>query len=218
MRIISPSFEVLNPANRDDGIAALRFVEKMARISHRSEEAQTENSWERFIRFVCIEKGDLSVAEHSMATVLFTLDRGVTHELVRHRLFAFTQESTRFVNYKKVGEIDVIRPEGIDHTNDSVWMEGVSKACWAYTVMMERGGPPQMARSVLPNALASRIAVTGNYRNWRYFLIARTTKETHPDFRRVTIPLLAEFQARVPILFEDIEPNSKQSIAFSKAR
>jgi len=87
-----------------------------------------------------------------------------------------------------------------------------------YLAQLQVGRPPQVARAVLPNALASTIAVTGNLRNWRHLLIMRTTKETHPDFRRVMIPLLAEMQQRIPILYDDIIPEQKQSEALSKPR
>jgi thymidylate synthase (FAD) len=85
-------------------------------------------------------------------------------------------------------------------------------------LMWSHGVAPQIARSVFPNALASRIIITGNLRNWRHFLIMRTTKEAHPQMREVTIPLLAQFQERIPILFEDIQPMSKQSEAIRSGR
>ena len=97
MKIVQPNFTILRPANTEEGILALKFIESMARISHRSESGQTEDSYKRFIEFVCVKRGDWSVAEHSSATVIFTVDRGTSHQLVRHRLFSFTQESTRFV-------------------------------------------------------------------------------------------------------------------------
>jgi thymidylate synthase (FAD) len=218
MKIITPSFEILNPTNKEQGIAALRFVESMARISHKSEDRQTEDSWERFINFVVVQHADWSVCEHSLATVLFTLDRATANQLVRHRLFGFTQASTRFINFKKVGEIEVIRPPGLKSEDETVWLESVSKACWGYTVLMERKYAPETARSVLPLCLATKIAVSGNYRNWRHFLISRTTKETQQDFKNITIPLLAAFKERVPIIFDDIQPDEKQSVAFSKPR
>src|SRR5271163_3954726 len=108
MKVIEPTFELLYPRDKESGITQLRFIEQMARISHRSEDLQTDDSWQRFIKFVVCDKGDWSVVEHAMATVVFRVDRGVTHELVRHRLFSFTQESTRFVNYKKQGEMEFI--------------------------------------------------------------------------------------------------------------
>jgi len=101
MTIIEPRFQILSPQDDLAGVVALRTIERAARISHRSEDKQTDDSWQRFIQFVVMEKGDWSVTEHVSATVVFRVDRGVTHELVRHRLFSFTQESTRFVNYNK---------------------------------------------------------------------------------------------------------------------
>lgn len=144
------------------GIALLKKIEWCGRISHRSEDAQGEDSWKRFIEAVVIQHGDWSIVEHASVTCDFYVDRGITLELVRHRLFSFTQESTRFV--------------------------------------------------------ASRIIVTGNLRNWRHFFIMRTTKEAHPQMREVTIPLLAEFQSKIPILFSDIEPLAKQSESMRKGR
>ncbi len=218
MRIVEPSFEIVNPTNREEGIAMLRKIEGYARISHASEDRQTEDTWERFIKAVVVDRGDWSVVEHQSATVIARVDRGVSHEWVRHRIGSYTQASTRFINFKKVGEIDVIRPEGLKQEDETVWLESVAKACWGYTVLMDRGNSPQMARSVLPNALATTIAVTYNLRSWRQFFLMRSTRETHPDFRRVVLPLLAEFKNRIPLLFEDIEPEAKQSISLARAR
>lgn len=216
MKIIEPSFEIVNPKNRDAGIDALRFIERMARISHRSEDLQTVDSWDRFIRAVVIAHGDWSVVEHAHATVIFRVDRGVTHELVRHRLFSFSQESTRFVNYEKTGgELEFIEPVNIG-VGTYFFNDALMTAESSYFSMLDEGLRPQEARSILPNALAATIAVTGNLRSWRWFFLARTTKETHPDFKRVTIPLLKEFQQRIPILYEDIEPELKQSVSMGK--
>lgn len=221
MKIIEPSFSLhtsSGPLTEEKGVELLRWIEYNARISHRSEEKQTEDSWRRFVEAVVIQHGDWSVVEHASVTAILRVDRGVTHELVRHRLFSYTQESTRFVNYKKVGEIDVIKPEGLLDNEKDVWLESVGKACWGYTLMMERGSSPQRARSVLPNALAATISITGNLRNFRHLFLMRTSKETHPDFKCLTIPMLAEFKKLVPILFEDIEPNARQIDNLRKAR
>ena len=226
MKIIEPSAVLIRPQTPENGIVALRFIESMARISHKSEEAQTEDSWKRFLQAVVIEHGDWSVVEHGVASVLFRVDRGITHELVRHRLFSFTQESTRFVNgAKKYPDgLEFILPENIPapalitspQTFD--WLNSVEKAEVAYFNMLKSGVRPQEARSVLPNALASTVGVTGNLRNWRHFFLMRTSRETHPDFRRVTIPLLEQFKERVPLLFDDIEPEARQIDNMKKAR
>jgi thymidylate synthase (FAD) len=214
MKIIDPSFEIIRP-KENDGVYCLQIIEAAARISHRSEDKQTPDSWKRFIQAVVLEHGDWSVVEHVSASVLFRLDRGITHELVRHRLFSFTQESTRFVNGRKN------YPEGLEFITPSFvgddpvkaqadWKSVMYTSEQDYFDQLDMGQPPQIARSVLPNALASSILTTGNLRNWRHFLLMRTSKETHPDFKRVTIPLLVEFQKRIPLLFDDIQPNQRQ--------
>lgn len=220
MKIIEPSFTLSTPWNdgliRADGIRMLRFIEQQGRISHRSEDKQTLDSWERFIPAVVMNHGDWSITEHASVTATIRTDRGITHELVRHRLFAFTQESTRFV--RNAGEIEFIRPselvnQDVEKRSDSrveLFDEAMKTAEFNYHALLGLGIRPQEARSVLPNALAATIAVTGNLRNWRWFFLARTTKETHPDFRRLSIPMLAEFKQVVPIIFDDIEPETRQ--------
>ena len=217
----------LIPFTAEHGRALLKKIEWCGRISHRSEDAQSADSWDRFIRAVVIGHGDWSITEHASVTVDFLVDRGITHELVRHRLFAFTQESTRFVNYERKMPPGFILPFDEETGNTDCHQDGstvrgcwesvISTAEWAYRSMLERV-PPQIARSVFPNALASRIIVTGNLRNWRHFLLMRTTREAHPQMRQVTIPLLAEFQAKIPILFEDITPNARQVDNIAKGR
>lgn len=211
MKIIEPRVEILRP-KPNDGVYCLQIIEAAARISHRSEDKQTPDSWKRFIQAVVLEHGDWSVAEHVSASVLFRLDRGITHELVRHRLFSFTQESTRFVNYDKLGSFEYIYPEGgrNDFAPNSVWYDAIDHSEKAYLKLIEQGWKPQDARSVLPNALASTIQVTANLRAWRWLLLARTTKEAHPDFKRVSIPLLEQFKIRIPLIFDDIELNARQ--------
>jgi thymidylate synthase (FAD) len=214
MKIIEPSFSLSNPysefLNIDDGIKMLRFIEKQARISHRSEDRQTEGSWNKFIRAVVLDHGDYSVIEHAHVTGTIRTDRGVSHEIVRHRIFSYTQESTRFVRYK--GNMEFIKPVRLNEDLQSVMKFEVhcESSENLYKELLDRGGSPQEARSILPNSLATTIAVTGNLRAWRWFFLARTTKETHIDFRRFSVPMLEEFKKVVPILFDDIEPNVRQ--------
>ena len=224
MRIIESSFQLwmnsshLTPAIGQD---LLQWIEYNARISHRSEDKQTSDSWQRFIQSVVVDKGDWSVAEHASVTAILRVDRGVTHELVRHRHFSYTQESTRFVNYAKKGEdLEFIRPMEIEVGSRAewAWNTAIRGAEDEYLEMIGLGIRPQAARSVLPNALAATISMTGNLRSWRQFFMARTTKETHPDFRRISIPMLAEFQRCIPILYADLVPEEKQSISMAKVR
>jgi thymidylate synthase (FAD) len=220
MRIIEPSFTISTPfsanVTRDDGVKMLRFIEQQARISHRSEDRQTLDSWEKFIQAVVIQHGDWSVTEHASVTATIRTDRGVTHELVRHRLFGFTQESTRFVRYKD--ELEFIYPTGAPEGCCANWDLQIQQSESTYKELLKQGWRPQEARSILPNALAATIAATGNLRNWRHFFLMRTSKETHPDFKRITIPMLAEFQKVVPLLYNDITPEATQRANLEKAR
>lgn len=221
MQLIKASAELMDIANRYGGIALLQKIEWCGRISHRSEESQTPDSWERFIKAVVVDHGDWSIVEHASCSVDFTVDRGITHELVRHRLFSFTQESTRFVNYAKKMPPSFIRPDDFLEKwaqMSDVWEGAIDNCEDRYQDLIAAGCSPQIARSVFPNALASRIIVTGNLRNWRHFLLMRTTRESHPQMREVTMPLLDQFKERIPILFDDIVPMDKQSEAIRKGR
>jgi thymidylate synthase (FAD) len=223
VNIVKPYARIMDLPD-SGGIDLLRKVEAIGRVSHRSEDAQTATSYDRFIRAVVIGHGDWSIAEHASVTVEAVVDRGITHEWVRHRLFAYTQESTRFVNYEKKMPPAFVEPPGltdealragngeaVELSTREEWRHAIHTAESAYRRLIARGAPPQIARSVFPNALASKLVVTGNLRAWRHFFVMRTTKEAHPQMREVTIPLLAEFKARIPILYEDIEPEARQA-------
>jgi thymidylate synthase (FAD) len=213
MNIVQPYARIMNLPERSDeapaGIDLLTKIEWCGRISHRSEEAQTEDSWRRFIQAVVLGHGDWSIVEHASVTVDALVDRGISHEWVRHRLFSFTQQSTRFVNHAKKIPPEFILPE----TGNAYpyWLDAIEHAEQAYLNMLNAGATPQIARSVFPNALATRIVTTGNLRAWRHFLLMRTTKESHPQMREVTISLLAEFQDKIPLLFDDIIPGESQA-------
>lgn len=240
MNIIQPYARILPPPEyRHEekftyahGVRLLKHIEWCARISHRSEDAIRDDSYDRFLRSVVLQHGDWSVVEHASVSVDFYVDRGITHELVRHRLFAFTQESSRFVNYEKKIPANFVMPiehlstevdkapngEPISLSQRQVWAHAILTAESSYKRLIQSGVSPQIARSVFPNALASRIIITGNLRNWRHFLLMRTTKEAHPQMREITIPLLTEFQEKIPIFYEDIEPLAKQSDNLKKGR
>jgi thymidylate synthase (FAD) len=157
-----------------------------------------------------------SVIEHSMMTVRFIFDRGISHEMVRHRLCAFSQESTRYCNYNKGGQgINVIDPGATLFQGDSVyhqarlvdWEQAMRYAEMGYQELIDGGAKPQEARSVLPNSLKTEIVVTANFREWRHIFRLRTSKKAHPQIREVMVPLLKELKAKpnLGLLFEDIE-------------
>lgn len=211
MEIIEPYARMIDTPNREAGIELLRKIEFCGRISHRSEDAQTDTSWERFIASVVLSHGDWSIVEHASVTVDAVIDRGITHEWVRHRIGAYTQESTRFVNYEKKIPPKFIKPFDVNEKGESDWYDAIECCERVYKSLLEKGCTPQIARSVFPNALASRLVTTYNLRNWRHFFLMRTSRESHPQMRQVTIPLLIEFQHKIPILYDDVVPNAKQS-------
>lgn len=180
----------------------LRQIEYWGRLSWKSEDKMTDDSAPRFVKML-IDKGHESVIEHVCLTAKFVIDRGVSHELVRHRIASFTQESTRYCNYKTKGVV-FIEPPGLDSETRKLWLHSVSVSEAIYLNMLDRGISPQIARSVLPNCLKTEIVVTANLREWRHIFKLRCAKPAHPQMREVMIPLLRQFQAAIPIIFDDI--------------
>jgi thymidylate synthase (FAD) len=190
-----------------DGMALLKNIEKAGRTCYKSEGNITDTSCIDFAKKI-IELGHESVLEHEKITVKFIIDRGVSHELVRHRISSFSQESTRYCNYAKEkfgNEITVINPK--EHMDDITyidWLESMMNAEASYLSMIARGCSAQIARSVLPNSLKTEIVTTFNIREWRHFFRLRTGPKAHPQMREVTIPLLDELKRMIPIVFDDI--------------
>ena len=222
MNILKAGFEILTPIS-EGGIEELKHIEKIGRVCYKSEGKITEDgeSAKKFVKML-IDRGHEAMIEHSSLSVKFVVDRGVSHELVRHRIASFAQESTRYVNYslEKFGnEINVIDiRNGIDLDNkmknmdsDTIsaimgeWCLAMEDAEKHYMKMIELGATPQIARSVLPNSTKTEITITANYREWRNFFKLRVPNTAHPQMREVTIPLLKELKRRLPIIFDDIE-------------
>lgn len=205
MEIIPASYEILTPL---DGPEILRTIERAGRVCYKSEDKIADGSAERFVRSI-IERGHESVLEHVSLSVRFIVDRGVSHELVRHRVASFSQESTRYCNYSKDGfggEITAIRPCFLEE-GSYTWTQWKSACLYAegrYFQMLDCGCTPQEARSVLPNSLKTEVVMTANLREWRHILRLRTDKAAHPSMREVMCPLLAELKERVPVIFDDI--------------
>ncbi len=205
VKIIAPSHEILAMPEPE---ALLKCIELAGRTCYKSEDKITESSATEFIRRL-VKSGHHSVIEHANITVRFTCDRGVSHELVRHRLASFSQESTRYANYaqgKFGGEITVIRPffwaEGSVELAE--WREAMQRAEEAYMRLIALGTRAEQARSVLPNSLKTEIVMTCNVREWRHVLNLRCSSASHPQMREIMLPLLADFHSRLPALFEDI--------------
>ena len=216
MKIIKPSYEILTPIS-DGGIKELQHIEKIGRVCYKSEDRITDDgeSAKKFVKML-ISNGHEAMIEHSSLSVKFVVDRGVSHELVRHRIASFAQESTRYCNYSKDkfgNEITVILPcffdTGMGILSNSLVYQEWKSACECaeerYFNLLKMGATPQQARTVLPNSLKTEITVTANYREWRNFFKLRTAEASHPQMREVAIPLLKELKTLIPIIFDDIE-------------
>ena len=204
MQIVKPSFTIESEV---DGIRILKEIERYARNCYKSEGRITEDSCYRLIRTLIQERRPqhLGILEHHVVTVRFICDRGVSHELVRHRIAAYLQESTRYCDYAKAGEIQVIQPPGLDDARKLLyWINAMKQAELSYRLMRECGVSPQIARSVLPNSLKTEIIATLDLNSWRNFFIKRTDKAAHPQMRELAVPLLAKFKELIPVVFDDI--------------
>lgn len=183
----------------------LRTLEWIGRTAWKSEDKMTEDSAPRFIAMI-LDKQHESVIEHVSATVKFVVDRGVSHEIVRHRIASYTQESTRYCNYKRKGVV-FIKPPFETKEAEDLWYKAMGVAEAIYLQMIDSGVKPQIARSVLPNSLKTELVMTANLRSWRNFFRLRTAKGAHPQLREVAVPLLADFKRQYPVIFDDINPD-----------
>jgi thymidylate synthase (FAD) len=213
MKLIRPSFQILT--NLSEPSAILKRIESAGRTCYKSEDKITEESAEKFVATI-IKSGHESVIEHESICVKFICDRGVSHEIVRHRLASFSQESTRYCNYskEKFGSrlTFIIPPWVVDNPlecNDratEVWLSGLTACQSRYLSLLELGWAPQQARAILPNSLKTEIVVTANLREWRTILKQRTSLAAHPQMQELMVPLLAELKKLVPVIFDDINP------------
>lgn len=210
MKIIEPSYEILYPCALDavthkDAMAA---IARAARTCYKSQGTHDAALVEQIIR-----NGHEAMAEHYAITVRFITDRGVSHEIVRHRVASYAQESTRYCSYdkKKFGsEITVVRPAAFEEGSAcyKLWRDACEAAEWAYFALLKDGATPELARDVLPTSLKTELVVTMNLREWRHFLALRavgTTGKPHPQIQQVALPLLRELGDWLPEVFGDLK-------------
>jgi len=206
MKIIKPSFEIMDEI---DGATILKKIEQCGRVCYKSEGLIDEGTAEKFVASI-VKRGHESVIEHFNLTVKMICDRGVTHEIVRHRLASYSQESTRYCNYGKGqfnGEITVIEPLFLEKGSEGyvIWKEACQNAEDSYFKMLNFGCSPQEARSVLPNSLKTEIVMTANLREWKHFFKLRTASASHPQMREIASMVLKELRVKVPVIFDDIQ-------------
>ena len=214
MKIINAGFQILSNIN---GMEMLKNIEYIARTCYKSEYMMTDLSAVKMVESL-INRGHEAMLEHQSISVKFIVDRGVSHELVRHRMASYAQESTRYCNYSKDkfgNEITVIRPcyFAEDTENYRIWKASCEAAENAYFAMLDNDATPQEARSVLPNSLKTEICMTANLREWRHFFKLRAlgfTGKPHPQMQEVAAPLLAEFKALIPVVFDDLIVGEKR--------
>ena len=207
MRIIKAGYEILDPLNGEE---ILKKIERVARVCYKSEEKIGDGTAEKMVRALVKSKHE-AMLEHFSFSVKFIVDRGVSHELVRHRVASFAQESTRYCNYGHEGEITVIKPLYLTDCGEdyNLWRKACIVAEKQYLDMLAYGFSPQEARAVLPNSLKTEVVMTANLREWRHFFSLRAcgnTGKPHPQMLEVAVPLLKEVKSLIPVVFDDLEP------------
>ena len=213
MILTKPAVEIID---MDDYPAILKKIEKIGRGCYKSEDRITQDSAEKFIANI-LKRGHESVIEHESVTVKVICDRGVTHEIVRHRVASYSQESTRYCNYSKdkfQNQISVIDLStgfsyDLDDLADSrkyqIWRDAMEASERYYFQMLEAGASPQEARSVLPNSLKTELVMTMNLREWRHFFRLRIDGGAHPQMRELAMLILEVFKEKLPVFYQDID-------------
>lgn len=224
MILVKPSVSVMRVTQN-----ALELIEEAGRTCYKSEEKIAPGTAEVFVKGL-LTRGHESVLEHASATVRFICDRGVSHEIVRHRLASYSQESTRYCDYNG-GHVTFVIPPwvnlsaglfpvewdglyggcpalaalgGAASVGDNRWFWSMAVAEREYGKLRRLELKPEQARSVLPNGLKTEIVMTANFREWRHFFKLRTAPAAHPQMREVAVSALALLQAAVPVVFNDI--------------
>jgi thymidylate synthase (FAD) len=211
MKLIKPGYEILSEIDRE---SILKKIEIAGRTCYKSEEKITEESASKFVKAI-VKRGHLSVIEHVDITVKFICDRGVTHELVRHRLASYSQESTRYCNYsggvtfiipcwfEKItpGTFEYNNTEYKNYTGEFLWFYHMLNCEKTYQKLLKEGWTPQQARSVLPNSLKTEIVTTANLREWMHIFKMRCAKDAHPQIREIMIPLRNELATILPEIY-----------------
>ena len=214
MKIINAGFQILSDIN---GMEMLKNIEYIARTCYKSEDMMTDLSAVKMVESL-INRGHEAMLEHEKISVKFIVDRGVSHEIVRHRVASYAQESTRYCNYSKDkfgNELTFISPCFWSRYSREYeeWYAAMNSAEDIYFELIDWGVTPEQARTVLPNSIKTEVVMTANLREWRHFFKLRaigTTGKPHPQMLEVTVPLLAEFKALIPVVFDDLIVGEKR--------
>lgn len=222
MKIVNISVDWLG--KKPDGAQIIANIATAGRICYQSEGSTSD---EKFVR-LRIAQGHESVLEHEKVSVVVKCDRGVSHELVRHRVASYSQESTRYCNYGRdklgggVAYIDISEGLKFDPVTSQMspearidlyveWLQACHDAERHYLRMLELGATPQIARSVLNNSTKTQIAITFNMREWRHFFRLRCDPAAHPQMRELALKMLEKLHAEIPVIFDDLMDTYKEA-------
>lgn len=223
MKIIEPYIVLEDDINGEE---ILKKIERIGRVCYKSENNIKEGSAESFISNL-INRHHESVLEHVSISVRVICDRGISHEIVRHRLASYSQESSRYCNYSndKFGnELTFIKPcwfksnveDFNEYVNNDNYTVGLSadELDWIalmiaiedlYSLFIDDNWTPEEARSILPNSIKTEIVMTMNLREWRHFFKMRCDKAAHPQMRQIANMILDTFKEKIPVIFNDIK-------------
>lgn len=211
MRIVEPSVELLWITPEP-----YKEIEAAGRTCYKSEDKITEDSAIKFCEMIK-QRGHASVVEHACASFRIICDRGVSHEIVRHRLASYSQESTRYCNYSKDkfgNEISVIEPPGLEGYARLIWKRSMEELEKGYNEMIKEGVAPQIARSILPNSLKTELVMTANFREWMHFISLRTSPAAHPQIRPLAEKIQETLAGYCPTIFPKID-HSVKTVGFT---
>ena len=213
MKIIEPTVEL---AHILDAKEIMQRIERAGRVCYKSEGNISDTSAENFIAAL-IKRGHESVIEHVSITFKIVCDRGISHEIVRHRLASYSQESSRYCDYsgdKFGGELTFIKPCFWADNSDKLftWRQTMALIEHIYLTMRENGAKPEEARSILPNSLKTELFMTANLREWRHFLKLRTSPKAHPQMREIALKIYNILNENLPVIFSDINPEELKPV------
>ncbi|MBD3352799.1 MAG: FAD-dependent thymidylate synthase [Candidatus Lokiarchaeota archaeon] len=210
VNIIDPYYEIWSLGAFQESVKILKFIEKIARVCYKSEDKISEDSYTRLLKMLIKNRHGAMLEHGGMMTIHFVCNRGFTHEIVRHRLASFAQESTRYVDYSKdkfENEITFVRPPNLKQNTPEYekWYNAMVNAEEKYLNLRKAKVSTQIARGVLPIDVKTEIVVSTNHREWRNIFRLRTAPDAHPSMHQLMRPLLKELKQKIPIMYDDIE-------------
>lgn len=198
IKVVDPSVKILTELNYQD---VLYRIERAGRTCYKSESDFNLASGEKFAEMI-IKKGHESVLEHEIISVSFIGSRTMSHQLVRHRLASYSQESQRYCNYNRYEELEIVIPRSLER--NIPFRTAVMSSYIKYKEFIADGIRPEDARAILPNCTKTELVVTMNIRQWRHFFRVRCDKHAQEEIRTLATTLLNELKIKLPILFKDL--------------